>query len=155
MTIRIITVSDRAAAGVYDDLTGPAVEEVLAAGIDGADISRVVVPDEPAELAEALADAETCEVILTAGGTGLSTRDITPETVLSWGDREVQGLAEYLRIRSLEQTSRAALSRGVATQKGTTLAVTLPGSVRGATFCAEQLVGLLPHAVAMMAGGGH
>ena len=155
MNIRIITVSDRAAAGVYQDETGPAVENVLANQLPEAQVSRVVIPDEAAALLNALAEAEACDIVLTAGGTGLSPRDITPETVLNWGDKEVPGIAEYLRASSVSQTNRAVLSRGVAVQKAGTLAINLPGSVRGATFCAERLASLLPHAVVMMAGGGH
>jgi len=153
--IRIITVSDRASAGEYEDLTGPAVEEVISAGLQNVEISRDLVPDDVAALTGALNAATEIDVILTAGGTGLGERDISPEVLQAWGEREVPGLAEFLRLRSLEQTNRAALSRGVAIQKGRTLAITLPGSVRGARFCAELLVPLLEHAVAMMSGGRH
>jgi len=153
--IRIITVSDRASAGEYEDLTGPAVEEVISAGLQNVEISRDLVPDDVAALTGALNAATEIDVILTAGGTGLGERDISPEVLQAWGEREVPGLAEFLRLRSLEQTNRAALSRGVAIQKGRTLAITLPGSVRGARFCAELLVPLLEHAVSMMSGGRH
>ena len=155
MKIRIITVSDRASAGEYEDLTGPAVEDVISAGLQNVEISRDLVPDDVAALTGALNAATEIDVILTAGGTGLGERDISPEVLQAWGEREVPGLAEFLRLRSLEQTNRAALSRGVAIQKGRTLAITLPGSVRGARFCAELLVPLLEHAVAMMSGGRH
>lgn len=155
MKIRIITVSDRASAGEYEDLTGPAVEEAITAGLQNVEISRDLVPDEVAALTGALDAAAGVDVILTAGGTGLGERDITPEVLQAWGEREVPGLAELLRLRSLEQTNRASLSRAVAFQKGRTLAITLPGSVRGACFCVELLVPLLEHAVSMMAGGGH
>ena len=155
MTVTVITISDRAFRGEYEDLTGPAVVEALSEGLPDALVDRVVVPDEAEAIRSALDSAGSRDVILTAGGTGLSDRDVTPETVAEWGDREVPGLAEYLRIRSLEETNRAALSRGVAVQRGSTLAITLPGSVRGARFCTQALVDLLPHAVSMMAGGGH
>jgi len=153
--IRVITVSDRASAGEYEDLTGPAVEAVISAGLQNVEISRDLVPDDVAALTGALNAATEIDVILTAGGTGLGERDISPEVLQAWGEREVPGLAEFLRLRSLEQTNRAALSRGVAIQKGHTLAITLPGSVRGARFCAELLVPLLEHAVSMMSGGRH
>lgn len=155
MKIRVITVSDRAFAGQYEDLTGPAVQEALAKGLPDAIISRDLVPDDSAALTAALDAASSEDLIFTAGGTGLGERDITPEVLTHWGEREVPGLAEFMRSRSLEQTDRAALSRGVAVQKGQTLAIALPGSVRGARFCAEILIPLLEHAVVMMAGGSH
>lgn len=153
--VHVITVSDRASDGTYEDLTGPAVEEALVEAIDGCIVRRTIVPDEPDALLEALRVGETSDVVLTAGGTGLGPRDVTPETVRAWGAREVPGIAEYLRARSIEQTLRAVLSRAVAVQNGRTLAVNLPGSVAGARFCTEILAPLLPHAVAMMAGDSH
>jgi len=155
MKIAIITVSDRASAGVYQDLAGPAVKNVLLAELDGPDISGSLVPDDAGALRAALDSAADSDIILTVGGTGLSDRDITPEAVAAWGDREVPGISEFLRYRSLEQTSRAALSRGVAVQRNRCLVVTLPGSVGGAEFYAKALAPLLEHAVSMMAGGDH
>jgi molybdenum cofactor synthesis domain-containing protein len=155
--ICVVTVSDRASSGEYDDLTGPAVKEALASGVPGSQVDSAIVPDERDAIIAAVSAAAKAgtDVVVAAGGTGLSDRDVTPEALMDWGERAVPGIAEYLRVRSLEQTNRAALSRGVAVQRGRTLAITVPGSVRGARFCAEQLAPLLEHAVSMMAGGTH
>lgn len=154
MKIRVITVSDRAFAGDYEDRTGPAVVESLASLLPEAAAELGIVPDDPEALRKALDDSGA-DVIIAAGGTGLGPRDSTPEVLESWGDRSVPGIGELLRTRSLEQTSMASLSRMTAVQKGRTLAVAMPGSVRGAVFCTEVLAPLLGHAVKMMAGGGH
>ena len=164
MTIRVITVSDRAFAGEYEDRTGPAVVDALIPVFPEAEISLLVVPDEPAELQRQLDNAVSigtdgnnpvADIILAAGGTGLGPRDNTPDVLESWGDRIVPGIGELLRGRSLEQTAMASLSRLTAVQKDRCLVIGIPGSVRGAVFCVEVLAPILEHAVKMMHGKGH
>jgi molybdenum cofactor synthesis domain-containing protein len=155
MKVLVLTISDRASTGEYDDVSGPALEQVLKDLMDDVDISRVIVPDDPNEIETALTEGLDCDVILTTGGTGLGPRDTTPEVTRSFCEREVPGLAELLRIESLKETPHAALSRATAGQRGRTLVVNLPGSVRGASFGARVLAPILPHAAKMMAGGGH
>ena len=155
MKVLVLTISDRAAAGVYEDQSGPALEQVLRELLDDVVIRRVVVPDESRQIEAAMTEGLDCDVILTTGGTGLGPRDITPEVTERFCEKAVPGLAELLRAESLKETSHAALSRGTAGQRGMTLVVNLPGSVRGASFGARVLAPILPHAAKMMAGKGH
>ena len=151
----VLTISDRAAAGVDEDQSGPALEQVRREWLDDVVIRRAVVPDESRQIEAAMTEGLDCDVILTTGGTGLGPRDITPEVTERFCDRAVPGLAELLRMESLKETPHAALSRGTAGQRGITLVVNLPGSVRGASFGARVLAPILPHAAKMMAGKGH
>lgn len=155
MKVLVLTISDRAYRGVYEDLSGPAVEKTLRAEIPEVKIRRKIVPDEKEMILEAYAESLDMDAIITTGGTGLSTRDITPEVTGEFCDRMIPGIAEYLRNRSLEETLNAVLSRGVAGVRGRTLIVNLPGSEKGARFCAGVLAPVLPHAHGMIMGEGH
>ncbi len=152
---RIITVSTRASAGVYDDDAGPAVAAVLAdAGIEV--IGTTVVPDGregvSAAIIAACADAD---VVITNGGTGMHPKDTTPEATLDVVDRVVPGMAEAIRAASLQITPMAMLSRGVAGVRGSTLVINVPGSPKGARESIEVVVGVLRHAVDQLAAGDH
>ncbi len=94
-------------------------------------------------------------MVLTCGGSGLSLRDVTPEATRDVADREVPGIAEAMRVHSLAITPFAMLSRAICAQRGRTLIINLPGSTKAATENWEGIVAALPHAVKMMAGGGH
>jgi molybdenum cofactor synthesis domain-containing protein len=154
--VLVVTVSTRAAAGEYDDRSGPAAAEVLrAAGHDVDD--PVVVADGP-EVGAVLRAAviEAYDVVLTCGGTGLAPDDRTPEMTRAVLDRQVPGLAEALRADGVARgIPTAMLSRGVAGTSGRTLVVNLPGSAGGARDGAALLAPLLRHAVDQMAGGDH
>lgn len=152
MKVLVLTISDRASAGVYEDRSGPAVEDVIAAAIPRADISRMVVPDEPEQIRRVLSEHLDREAIVTTGGTGIGPRDITPDVTARFCDRLVPGIAEILRTESYKQTPHAMLSRSVAGVKGTTLIVNVPGSEKGARFCAELLIPVLLHAPRMLRG---
>ena len=155
MRILVITISDRAFRGEYEDRSGPVVAEVLADLVPGAEIERVIVPDERERIERALEEGLDGDLIVTTGGTGLGPRDVTPDVTGGFCDRIVPGIAEMLRAGSLEQTPTAALSRATAGLKGNTLIVNLPGSRRGAEFCARLLAPILPHAAAMIRGEEH
>ncbi len=155
LSVLVVTVSDRASAGVYADQSGPAVEEVLRGAFAECRVDRRVVPDDPGPLREALESGDGFDVVLTTGGTGLGPRDITPEATRSICDRELPGIAEMLRFESRKAVPTAVLSRGVAGSRGPTIYVNLPGSVRGARSCTEMLLPILEHAVEMVAGGDH
>ncbi len=132
------------------------VEGIIASG--GAVTCRALLPDDRARIAALLrdwADAGAADVILTTGGTGLGPFDVTPEATLDVAQRQVPGLAELLRLRGMERTPRAALSRAVAAVRGSTLIVNLPGSTGGAGDGLRVLKPLLGHAVAVMGGAGH
>ena len=158
LRILVVTVSDRAAAGVYTDESGPAVEDVLREALGECEVRRIIVPDEAPEIRRALENPDF-DVILTTGGTGLSPRDITPEVTASVCDRSLPGVAEMLRNESRKEVATAVLSRGFAgsrrTEEGATVLVNLPGSKRGAAGCARLLTPILAHAVEMLSGGDH
>lgn len=151
----VITVSTRAAAGVYADEAGPLVAAVLREA--GFDVGKpVVVPDGRQVVAQAIRDAcEQAEVVVTTGGTGLHPRDETPEATLEVVDRLAPGIAEAMRAASLEATPMAMLSRAVAGVTGHSLVVNLPGSPKGAQENLQAVVAVLGHAVEQLRGGDH
>lgn len=155
MTIAVITVSDRAARGIYEDRSGPVVVEVLRELLPDASIERDLVPDELDEIGAALARHPLADWILTTGGTGPAPRDLTPEATRAFCDRLVPGIADWLRSKSLEETPHAVFSRGEAGMKGRQYVVNLPGSERAARSCATWLAPLLDHGVKMAKGEGH
>ncbi len=149
----MITVSTKGAAGERADESGPALREgLLAAGAEV--VHEALVPDDIDRVATAILGAirAGANVVLTTGGTGLSPNDVTPEATRRVIDREVPGIAEALRAKSLERTAHGMLSRGVAGAIGTTLVVNLPGSPRAVRESLEVLVPVLPHAVELLAG---
>lgn len=151
----MVTVSNRAAAGVYSDTGGPVLVEGLR-GMGFAVDGPVVVPDgEPVEAALRDAVRQAYDVVLTTGGTGLSPTDRTPEMTRRVLDREVPGIAEAVRLRSVDRVPTAVLSRGVAGLAGTTLVVNLPGSLGGCRDGITVLQPVLPHAVDQVRGGDH
>jgi molybdopterin adenylyltransferase len=155
MRVLVVTISDRASKGVYPDLSGPAIEEVLKRSFPDADIRRMVVPDDAPAIEAAFESGLGRDFIISTGGTGLSARDITPEVTLGFCDRLIPGIAEAIRAESTKQTPNAMLSRGVAGMKGKTIIVNMPGSERAARFCAELLSPRMEHALKMAAGDGH
>ncbi|WP_344733903.1 MogA/MoaB family molybdenum cofactor biosynthesis protein [Nocardioides fonticola] len=156
MPARVVVASNRAAAGVYDDTTGPLIVEALQRW-GFAVPAPVVVPDgEP--VAQALRDAvaDGCRVVLTTGGTGLTPTDRTPEATRPLLDREVPGLAEAIRAAGVAKgVPTAVLSRGVAGVAGSCLIVNLPGSRGGVKDALGVLEPVLVHAVEQIVGSDH
>ena len=155
MRIAVITVSDRASAGVYADRSGPAVVETLKAALPGAEIEAEIVPDGEESVLAALSRHPGADWILTTGGTGPAPRDRTPEATRAYCDRSMPGTADYLRSRSLEETPNAVFSRGEAGMRGLQYVVNFPGSEKAARFCAAALAPLMEHGRKMARGEGH
>ncbi|EAX47201.1 molybdenum cofactor synthesis domain [Thermosinus carboxydivorans Nor1] len=152
-SIGIITASDKGSRGEREDMSGKTIAEMLA-GL-GTVKRYVVVPDDQAVISREIiymADELKIDLILTTGGTGLGPRDVTPEATLAVIDRQVPGIAEAMRAKSLEKTSRAMLSRAVAGLRGRTLIINLPGSPKGVRECLEVVLPALEHGLAIMKG---
>lgn len=152
----VLTLSDRAALGVYEDASGP----VLAQGLRelGAQVDRTeILPDGIEPLASRLRAfaAEGVRLCLCTGGTGLGPRDQTPEALLQIGERRIEGLAQMLRTLSAQHTPLAWLSRAEVVQVGGMLVFALPGSPRAAVQCLDILAPVLGHALRMLDGEGH
>ncbi len=156
MRAAVVVASNRAAAGVYEDTTGPLIVEALRT--DGWEVDEpVVVPDGEA-VGEAITTAISAgaRAVLTTGGTGLTPTDLTPEVTRALLDREVPGIAEAVRAYGVDKgIAAAALSRGVAGTVGDALVVNLPGSRGGVKDGLAVVVPLLRHAVEQIAGSDH
>jgi len=147
----IITVSDRAARGVYDDLGGPAVRRVAEAR-GWTILAETLVPDEKRDIQRAIREQinKGCHVILTTGGTGVAPRDVTPEAVREIAARELPGFGEVMRNESMKITPNAILSRNLAAVVDKTLVICLPGKPGGAVECLGFVAAAVPHCVEVL-----
>jgi len=150
MTVGIITISDRASAGDYEDLGGPALK-AEAEKLGWTVQSEAIIPDEMAKIQETLRafSAQGCGLILTTGGTGIAARDVTPEAIRGIMRVEVPGFGEAMRMASLKITPNAILSRSLAAVVDRSLVIALPGKPSGAVECLGFVLGAIPHAVAL------
>ncbi|HEX4681600.1 MAG TPA: MogA/MoaB family molybdenum cofactor biosynthesis protein, partial [Gemmatimonadaceae bacterium] len=154
MRVAILTISDAGARGERQDNSGDAIAE-WTRGRGYSVEARALVPDESTDIVSALitwCDEDSADVVLTTGGTGLSARDVTPEATRAVLEREAPGIAERIRILSLESFPRAALSRGLAGTRNKTLIVNLPGSTSGVKDGLAALDPIIDHAVAVLRG---
>lgn len=153
-TAAVIVLSDKGSKGEREDLSGPAAGDMLKeAGYDV--VERFVIPDEPEVLKHhlvRLADSRQVDLVVTSGGTGFSMRDQTPEATLAVADRNAPGIAEYIRMKSMQITDRAMLSRGVSVIRKKTLIVNLPGSPKAVKESLGFILGALDHGLKILRG---
>ena len=155
MRVTVITISDRAHQGVYEDLSGPEIERIVSESFPKAVVTREIVPDDTRALRDAFNRHTDSDYILTTGGTGISPRDVTPEATEVFCDRSLPGIAEVLRVESYRETRNAMFSRGFAGLKGNTIIVNFPGSVKAVKTCTRLMVPIMEHGIKMMRGEGH
>ncbi len=151
MKTGVITVSDRASKGLYDDLGGPALKQA-AIGYGWEVVDETLAADEIREIQRAVRRqaAMGCALILTTGGTGVALRDVTPEAVREIAVRELPGFGEVMRMESMKITANAILSRCLAVVVDRSLVICLPGKPAGAVECLGFVSGAIPHCVEVL-----
>ena len=156
MKVARLTLSDRASAGVYADLSGPEIERILGlAGVVVTEWIRRVMPDDRLALEEVLkqlVDDERCDLVLTTGGTGPSARDVTPEATRAVVDREFPGFGEIMRVQSFASVPTSILSRATAGTRGRALIVNLPGQPKAIGECLPLVVPAIREALKHLRG---
>ena len=147
----IITISDRASRGQYEDLGGPALRQVAVAR-GWKILVETLVPDERRDIQRAIRDQieKGCHLILTTGGTGVGARDVTPEAVREMALRELPGFGEVMRTESMKITHNAILSRALAAVVDKTLVICLPGKPSGAVECLGFVAAAVPHCIEVL-----
>jgi molybdopterin adenylyltransferase len=153
IAVGIITISDRASAGHYDDLGGPALKEA-AQNAGWQVLAEAIVPDDMAPIQDSIRSfaKQGCGLILTTGGTGIGPRDITPEAVRAIMRVELPGFGEVMRAESMKITPNAIISRNLAAVVDHALVIALPGKPSGALECLSFVQGAIPHGVAVAQG---
>jgi molybdenum cofactor synthesis domain-containing protein len=150
---RVITCSDATFRGEREDRSGPALREALQS--EGFEVDAiVVVPDEEPRIAAAILEAtdrDRVPLVVTTGGTGIASRDVTVEATARIAEKRIDGFGELMRLRSLETTPMAPLSRAQAVTRGASLVLNLPGSPRGAVDSFAAVKHLVPHALELLA----
>ena len=151
----ILTASDRATAGEYEDRSGPAINQFLEEALTSPwEVSRRLVEDEQDVIEKALIDLceEGCSVIITTGGTGPAPRDVTPEATEAVCERILPGFGEQMRAISLKYVPTAVLSRQTAGIRGSTLILNLPGSPRSIREILDEIFAAVPYCVDLIGG---
>ena len=154
--IGILTISDRASRGIYDDESGPAIEAALRACLaTECDFHRQVIPDERPQIGAAIAAfaQRGCCLVCTTGGTGPAVRDVTPEAIADVCTKELPGFGEQMRRASLQAgVPTAILSRQTAAICGSTLVVTLPGKPQSIRVCLDAVFPAIPYCIDLLGG---
>ena len=164
-TARIITLSDRAHAGIYEDLSGPRIESLLTdfftvrsqqSAVSSSPLTahRSLIPDEPEQLRGLLAQCrkESTDIVITTGGTGIGPKDFTPDVIRPLLDKEIPGLMDHVRLKYGAEKPNALISRSIAGVMGKTLVFALPGSVKAVNEYMEEILRSLMHMIHMLHG---
>jgi len=152
LSVGIITVSDRASRGQYEDKSGPALK-AFCERRGWKVLEQAIVPDSQKVIQRrAIKFSGHCNVVLLTGGTGIAKRDVTPEAIRGIGTKELPGFGEVMRAKSFERFPHAILSRNLAVVVGASLVVCLPGSPKGAVECLEFVADAIPHAIELLKG---
>jgi molybdopterin adenylyltransferase len=157
LKIAVVTISDRASRGEYEDLSGPAIAQWLAAAIvTPYELVRRIIPDGMASVRDTvidLCDSERCDLVLTTGGTGPSPRDETPEAMRAVLEKELPGFGELMRRASLEQTPTAILSRQTAGTRGKSFILNLPGKPASIAMTLDAVFPAIPYCLDLIGAG--
>jgi len=159
--IQVITLSDRAYAGEYKDISGPTITEMLEKHFEykrwHVEITNTIIPDEETELTNLLKKAKEnkVDIVITTGGTGIGPRDITPDVVMNLADKEIPGIMDHIRVKYGEKIPNALCSRSVTAVMGNTIVYTLPGSVKAVKEYTSEILKTMEHLVFMLHGLGH
>lgn len=156
ITVGILTISDGAAHGARQDVSGERMRSLISLLPDTQISVQTIIPDEQEQITATLidwCDRQRLNLILTTGGTGLAPRDVTPEATRVVIERDAPGIAEALRAMSLQYTPMAMLSRGLAGVRGRTLIINLPGSPKAVEECLTYIMEVLPHAINLLTEG--
>ena len=149
--VAVVTISDSVAAGTREDQSGAALVQ-KSSEFGWALAHTKIVSDDRERISAVLTQLSDIDVILTTGGTGVAPRDVTPEATAAVSDRKIDGFGELMRLKGMEKTKFAHLSRGGAFTRGEVLIVNLPGSPKGALESLEAVAGLIPHVVDLLHG---
>lgn len=155
--IAVLTISDRCSKGERDDESGKVIME-MAKSIDCGISCYDIVADEAGLIKEKLiyyCDILRVDFVFTTGGTGFSSRDVTPEATMAVSEKTVPGITEFIRSEGLKKTKNAILSRAVSVIRKNTLIVNLPGSPNGVRESLGFILDIIPHAYSMLRGQGH
>lgn len=156
--VSVVTLSDRASSGIYEDRSGPKIRELADSFLSAegwpSDIRNTVIPDDPGALRTLLAECRNNEIdfVFTTGGTGIGARDITVETVSAMLDKQLPGIMEFIRVKYGKEKPNALLSRGVAGVMGKTIVYTLPGSVKAVSEYLSEITKTMEHLLFMLHG---
>ena len=156
--VAVVTMSDKGSLGQRVDESGPIIAKMMEEWEKATVEEMILIPDDFETIKKtlvSLCDEQKVNLVLTTGGTGLSPRDVTPEATLAIADRNVPGIAEYMRAKSFEITPKAMLSRAVSVMRGQTLIINLPGSPKAVRENLEFILPALDHGLDIMTGRSH